>query len=632
MNQPPRIVFQSGGRSGLSSYHNDDNWNDDMIEGNQRENDVIIQRIIPTCDNIGNKVDEMIDEDVDDIPGNVNIIDNFTDGVYTPYSPYSISMKNNDLVEAWEKASTQSILHIDKKIRRNFKFDDLFHFESNDLFQRSSYLYHHNPWTDLHLIQIPESLLFVQRIVCINEITRIICRRGISREMIGCLLNIKTIFESNTTNQTQNSMFCRNLRQLEIDDVTYQPSVDFLIHGIRVSQQSLRLPLTNPILHRTTGRLICRAADSGLRRLGEIERDAMYPHILLSVVTGSEGINMSYINPVHRFNDQIKEGIPIDPMNICIEYFLMKICVSYENIKNKTLVYNDKNNKINGIGDGADRYCKTILLGRIIDKYFVSSRQWFVTFNDTMTETFSKHFKPVMGFIRLCVETNVLLPWHLDPCIIEVLISRPLTYEESLHYLEYIDPIVYKNVKNMDPGDFDSFRLLCTGHKSLDHMIREIVINQQVSETEKLLINQFDFGFTENEIKNAVELDAKISEPYELNSGIIKNLFKITDDDPKYKNMWDNLINDLDKNELRSMMILFTGSSNIINRSILLHVNHECVENEQDKNHHIKIKKCDIEIQTCFYTGSIHERIFESQEILNGLKVYFNDHCDFIYN
>lgn len=303
------------------------------------------------------------------------------------------------------------------------------------------------------------------------------------------------------------------------------------------------------------------------------------------------------------------------------------------------MVYDNKNHN-RGIGDGADRYCKTILLKRIVDHFFVLTRNWFIELNyDNLNCDNNDIVTPMMGFIRHCIESNVLLPGHLDPCIIEEFISRTLTYEESMHYLKYIDPVVYKNVESMDLDDLESFNLLCTGHCTLYHMVREIVINHPLTQKEKKHALMFDFGPIEYE--NAIEFDTKISEPYELNAEMLKKIFRINDPDPKYKNMWDELINELDDSEMRSMMILFTGSSKIISNTISLHINHHYVNNYQDDNqdnqnnqdnrdNEMKIKFCDIEIQTCFYTGSLNPRIFESHETLNNLKFYFKDHCDFI--
>lgn len=338
-----------------------------------------------------------------------------------------------------------------------------------------------------------------------------------------------------------------------------------------------------------------------LRRLRHVQRSTSGIHI--------QEFRMLFGNA----NENDVTTIEIDP-NRCDLNTLMDI---FKNNPSKIInfKYHDKSN--NGMGHGADRCCKSILIKRVFDQYFRTVNRWFLIPKWKSQVFNSENIGLLMRFIQSCIISNVLIPGHLHPSIVEAIISRELTTEEIMYYLNNIDPIIHKHANELD----ESYKLnpkafnecIDPGYESWNSMIRDKVIDIKLNEKELDIAKRFDLGPIE--YKDAIELDKVISEPYNVTNQMVKEVFRINYDNPKYQEMWDQMIMELSQNELKSMLTLFTGTSKITEK-IRLNI---------DQN-----EKNDLTIHACFYSSTVHEKLFESQDTLNRLKIYFSDSNDTI--
>jgi hypothetical protein len=91
--------------------------------------------------------------------------------------------------------------------------------------------------------------------------------------------------------------------------------------------------------------------------------------------------------------------------------------------------------------------------------------------------------------------------------------------------------------------------------------------------------------------------------------------YKDDNDLTDYQKMWDQMITSLTNEERKTMLILFTGSSDV-NEEISVSVRRDMT--------------IDIQIYACDRCGVIRRELFSSQETLNGLKHYFSNMNDVI--
>ena len=489
-----------------------------------------------------------------------------------------------------------------------------------------------SPWIDLRSINIPESMIASQRIVLIDVINRMITSIRIANivtriSVIGLRGHLDTMrgYLADNCIHTSSSELSALARILRTNDQKIQDGVDRAANHQRMIQMYGGVGQTT----RQHGRVgndtrtdtVYYYRDWGAyRRLRVIPFETEFPD---NEVTNDD--------PFWRTRE-----ISIDPMNITIQDFLL-LFKSYEDVKIIAFCYKDRLN--HGVGNGADRHCRTIMLKRIIEHYFNVIDHWWI---EPRWDILLNHLslEPLIGYIRSCIELKILLPWHFTPRIIELIVSRSLTNKELMHFLEHIDPDIYRSINKINGTMIsdEEFRSFSPGHDSLGCMIRERIMGRpkvtpgsegrELNESEKQIIHRFDFGPLV--YADTIEFDQKISEPYVLSNQMIVDMFQFFNDDTKYQTMWNQMVKELDHNELRSMLILFTGSTELTCRKIYLSISNlqNCVPGNEYNND--KIYPCDLEIHTCFYSGSINNSLFASQETLNQLRIYFSNDEDII--
>jgi hypothetical protein len=280
---------------------------------------------------------------------------------------------------------------------------------------------------------------------------------------------------------------------------------------------------------------------------------------------------------------------------------------------NKIIDFKFNNQFNNGYGRGADVYCKTILLKRVLEYYFESCPDdiryiIFKTYNFMSLIKMLK-VRKLAKFIKSCIASNVLLPKHLHPKFVEVIINRKLTVDELMYYLNHMDSDMHKYVSKLDESyrmDSTKFQEISPAYESLEDMLRQKVVGDKIIGWGVDLCRIFDFNFN-----NAIELDSSISEPYIITNELVVAVFKITP--VEYETLWCRFVMELDQEELKAMLVLFTGATTIPS-AIHLRIDEDM--------------KCDLNIHVCGYSLSINKRLFESYDVLSRLKIYFVSSID----
>jgi hypothetical protein len=321
--------------------------------------------------------------------------------------------------------------------------------------------------------------------------------------------------------------------------------------------------------------------------------------------------------------DEDNNEVDVDLINVDIQTFLNVYGINAV----KYFFMYDTNN-VHGIGSGADFHCRTILMQKIIDCHFEKIDHWFM---EPKWDTFDPMvYKQIMGFFGSCIRRKIKMSLHFSPRICEALAQRTLDPIESMYYLQYIDPEIHQYVERMDPvyiESKESFESLGTGHESMESMIRQRIIINELTESQKQMAMSLDLepvkiGMVSG-YSDLIKLDQMISEPFAYTDQMIIKMFKVEppyrykddNDLTDYQKMWDQMITSLTNEERKTMLILFTGSSDV-NEEISVSVRRDMT--------------IDIQIYACDRCGVIRRELFSSQETLNGLKHYFSNMNDVI--
>jgi hypothetical protein len=368
----------------------------------------------------------------------------------------------------------------------------------------------------------------------------------------------------------------------------------------------------------------------GLATSSEIEESSIplyFEFQPLPILNRLSNLNRSpVLNRSPEYNSfSNNDSVEIDPITCDLETLLELYNVN----PNSNPRFKFKNQMNNGYGTGADIYCKTILLKRILDYYFETLDIWYIVpkFSLFTNEDSLIKVESLSRFIKSCINAKVLMPKHLHPKFIMAILEMQLTLEQLMYYLSYIDPDMYDRMIKLD----DSYKInplkfkeLGTGYETFECMILNKVIGQPFNTWEKIVAMTFEFKDYDND---PIELDKVISESYILTHELVINIFNIivetcSVNEEKQKmeetrcvNLWHEFIAELSQDELRTMLTLFTGFATITSVIYL----------------HIESIKCDLNMRVCSRNVTVNKTLFETKEALNRLKIYFlnsNDSID----
>ena len=264
-------------------------------------------------------------------------------------------------------------------------------------------------------------------------------------------------------------------------------------------------------------------------------------------------------------------------------------------------------------GEGADRQIYQHVMDSMINKIFTIKEGYFL---DICTDNsnfwnYEDNLELFVTLVGMFVSSQCVLPYHFHPILLQKMASEPMSIESQMHFLKYYSPDAYveinkyKSDKNFDVADI-------TGQDTLAEYIEKdifigLTADWKINIYEKIA-REFVKQFGSISTYDPVELDRIISGYYELKPSDIISITKL--DNITYQNMWTNFIKSLTETELRKLLLLFGNSLSL------------------ESNFQINIQSdflVDIKIQTCFHTIIINEKLFETQESLNSLKIYFGD-------
>jgi hypothetical protein len=355
---------------------------------------------------------------------------------------------------------------------------------------------------------------------------------------------------------------------------------------------------------------------------GEMNAEFILPvEQIIASEQKSTRVRTGYIPPRNstwsRISQDTHNYLPYDSNNTHeIDPHLCDLCAFLELYDSDDSINFKFNNQFNnGYGRGANIYCKTILLKRVIDYFFeeYSNTAYIVPkfslFPQYETITSSlKIVHKIFKFIKSCVDSNVLLPKHFHPAFINIILRRCLTYDELMYYLNQMDSDMYKYISKLDESyriNSTKFQEISPDYESLEAMLGEKVVGNGIIGRDAVICACFRFNFID-----AIELDSSISEPHIITNELVVAVFKITP--IEYEILWHRFVMDLSQEELKTMLILFAGST-AIPAAIYLRVDD---------------MKCDLNIHVCGYSLSINKRLFESYDVLSRLKIYFASSVD----
>jgi len=118
--------------------------------------------------------------------------------------------------------------------------------------------------------------------------------------------------------------------------------------------------------------------------------------------------------------------------------------------------------------------------------------------------------------------------------------------------------------------------------------------------------------FKKRRYHTILKADKILSGQYTFTPKMLFNIFVV---DTEYRNMWKKFIYALNHDELKGLLLIFTNSLSL-DHPIEIIVS----DNDLDKNLSTGI---DLKIITCSRTVIINKNLFESDEKLLGLRVYF---------
>lgn len=302
-----------------------------------------------------------------------------------------------------------------------------------------------------------------------------------------------------------------------------------------------------------------------------------------------------------RFNPS--RNTIIDVLN-CID--------SQKNKMIQFLINNDDNTT--GYGEGASRQIYQQCLKNMVDIIFVKTNNFFVDFNPDSVIIFNygNYIEHLISFIRMALALNIKLPFHLPIRIYESAVSRQSTIDELKYFLSHVDPTMYENIKNITDENFHEYE---TGHVSLVEMLREKLVynDHMIDESIYEIFGIILKDHLTNELVSIKDLDSEISGEFIITPDIFIDSMNVIPQ--KYHEMFSNFIKSLTPNELKNALIQFGNDSDINNK------------------YRVEISSAaeiDLTISTCYRNVVISEKLFESEETLNNLRLYFTDNIDIL--
>ena len=205
-------------------------------------------------------------------------------------------------------------------------------------------------------------------------------------------------------------------------------------------------------------------------------------------------------------------------------------------------------------------------------------------------------------FIAMCIKSEFVLPYHLPPLLLKLISRRDMSEEEILFYAKKLEPDAVQ--AQLSPEVFKEFD---TGYDTQQDFYKSILHRQ--SERKLLIYKTIADLFTMvGAFKDCKvsKIDNLLSGPYILTPDMVLSMMRIISDQ-RYKEAWQSFVRSLTEEELKQLLVTL---GNTISTKVKydIYINNDIT--------------VDVVIQTCQYSLSIKEYIFDNKENLANLKCY----------
>jgi hypothetical protein len=299
-----------------------------------------------------------------------------------------------------------------------------------------------------------------------------------------------------------------------------------------------------------------------------------------------------------------EKNLNIKPNPPCEDLFL--IILHYPKIFiNFTILSTDTDM---AYGEGATRQIYQHSMNDCIQKYLQITRGYFmdIKIDHLVFWDCEENIQTFVTCIGLCVASQCILPYHLEPLLLQKMACRPMGYEQQLFFLNFYSPDIYAEV--IKPN----FDIALTGYETVEEYIETGIFTNNKEPWKlklyDLLAKEFDKQFGPLNKYDVIALDQLISGYYELRPSDVLKIMSV--DDLFYGPMWTKFVESLSESQLKKLLLL-CGNSLSLESAYCITIADEM--------------QTDIKITTCCRQVSLNKNLFKSQEYLDGLKMYLDD-------
>ncbi|XWV26940.1 hypothetical protein QJ857_gp0109 [Tupanvirus soda lake] len=259
-------------------------------------------------------------------------------------------------------------------------------------------------------------------------------------------------------------------------------------------------------------------------------------------------------------------------------------------------------------GEGATRQVYTKLCNDLVGTIMKKIHPYFmdVNVNHPFWNT-PENVECFVMFIGMVIDSDCVLPFHFAPALLESIANKKMNLKHLEFFMEKLYPTEFASVKKVHPNDF---YLLDSDYENHEDYYRSKVIGSfdrkkmniysSIAKYFELFDSFYDYDI--------LTIDSTLSGKYNITPEMVLTNINFTNF--KYQPIWENFVKSLTELELKQMLILF-GNTTSLDKHYTIYVSHTL--------------KTDIHITTCMQMVTISENLFEHEEYLNNLKLYFSD-------
>ena len=262
----------------------------------------------------------------------------------------------------------------------------------------------------------------------------------------------------------------------------------------------------------------------------------------------------------------------------------------------------DSNNE--AYGRGATEFAYDKIFKNFINTYMIRSGLYFIDVTEDIFWHDDTNIEIFVRLIAMCISSGCILPFHLNPILLETISRKQMYSCEIAFFMEQFDRATFELCEAMSEKEFIDADL---GYSKIEYYKTRIY---ETHTKEKQLIyniiaNYFDL-FDSMYDFDICTIDYIFSGKYLINSHDVINICELQQ--AEYTDLWTKFVHSLNEIELRQMLYTF-GNNYSLNKKYYIYVN--------------SFISAHIVISTCSRKITLHEKLFENLVSLTQLKYYF---------